>query len=64
MTYEMAIDLFLFLGPFSRFSTLLFSELFPEGEGLPAVAVLLSANAIGAEHCISLLVRLQELEYS
>jgi hypothetical protein len=54
MTYETASDLFRFLDPLSGCSGLLFSELLPELEGLPAVAVLLSSNAIAGERCISL----------
>jgi hypothetical protein len=56
MTYEIVNDLFLFFDPLSRFSGLLFSELLPELEGLPAVAVLLSPNSIAGECCILLLI--------
>jgi hypothetical protein len=60
ITYETASDLFLFLDPLCGFSGLLFSELLPELEGLPTVAVLLSPNSIAGERCISPLTVSQE----
>jgi hypothetical protein len=60
ITYETASDLFLFLDPLSGCSGPLFSELLPELEGLPAVAVLLSPNSIASERCMSLLTIFQE----
>jgi hypothetical protein len=60
ITYETASDLFLFLDPLSGCSGPLFSELLPELEGLPAVAVLLSPNSIASERCMSLLTVFEE----
>lgn len=52
MTYETVSDLFLFFDPV-RFAGLLSSELFPEWEGVSALAALLSPKPIADERCIS-----------